>query len=204
MTEQQPYDVVQSFDEFELRRYPEHVLAEVVVTGAFDDVGNRAFRYLFAYISGENISRSRVAMTAPVVQDAVSSRIAMTAPVVQQPVDGAEGSFRVAFVLPAGLTAETAPRPTDPQVNLRTVAGSVVAVTRYRGRWTQDGYTRHLQELRSAIAEAGLRSTGEPRFARFDPPFKPAFMRRNEVMIDIAEVGDDNGTPPPADGARGA
>ena len=185
MTEQQPYDVVQSFDEFEVRHYPEHLLAEVVVTGPFDEAGNRAFRYLFAYISGENVSRSRVAMTAPVVQDAASTRIAMTAPVVQQPAGGAEGSFRVAFVLPADLTADTAPRPTSPQVRLRTVPESRVAVTRYRGRWSQEGYTKHLQELRAAIAAAGLTPVGEPRFARFDPPFKPAFLRRNEVLIDV-------------------
>ena len=185
MTEQQPYDVVQSFDEFELRRYPEHVLAEVVVTGPFEEVGNRAFRYLFAYISGENVSRSTVAMTAPVVQDAAPTRIAMTAPVVQQPVDGAEGGFRVAFVLPAGLTADTAPRPTSPRVQLRTVPESRTAVTRYRGRWTEEGYSRHLTELKAAIAAAGLSPVGEPRFARFDPPFKPTFLRRNEVMIDV-------------------
>ncbi|WP_130178725.1 heme-binding protein [Cryobacterium sp. SO1] len=199
MTEQQPYDLVQSYDTFEVRRYPEHVLAEVVVRGAFDDAGNRAFRYLFAYISGENVFRTKVAMTAPVVQDAASSRIPMTAPVVQQAVEtdaeidadaGADstagGSFRVAFVLPAGLSIDTAPRPTSPEVHLRAVPESLVAVIRYRGRWTQDGYTRHLGELRRAVAGAGLTATGRPRFARFDPPFKPAFLRRNEVLLDLS------------------
>lgn len=188
MTEQQPYDVVRDHDSFELRRYPQHVLAEVVVTGAFDEVGNRAFRYLFGYISGDNVSRTKVAMTAPVVQDAASSRIAMTAPVVQQPADagdGTEGSFRVAFVLPSGLTEDTAPRPTSPQVHLRTVPESLVAVTRYRGRWTREGYGSHLAELRAAVAAAGLTVIGQPRFARFDPPFKPAFLRRNEVLLDV-------------------
>lgn len=191
MTEQQPYDLVQSYDDFEVRRYPEHVLAEVVVRGAFDDAGNRAFRYLFAYISGENVSRTKVAMTAPVVQDAASSRIAMTAPVVQQAAETdadstADGSFRVAFVLPAGLSIDTAPRPTSPEVHLRAVPESLVAVIRYRGRWTHDGYIQHLDELRRAVAAAGLTATGAPRFARFDPPFKPAFLRRNEVLLDLS------------------
>ena len=171
MTEQQPYDVVRSFDSFEVRRYPEHVLAEVVVAGRFEDAGNRAFRYLFNYISGENASRTKVAMTAPVVQ---------------QPGDGTDGSHRVAFVLPAGLSEDTAPRPANPQVHLRTVPESVVAAIRYRGRWTEDGYRQHLEELRAAVAAAGLAATGQPRFARFDPPFKPAFLRRNEVLLDLA------------------
>ena len=171
MTEQQPYDVVRSFDSFQVRRYPEHVLAEVVVTGPFEDAGNRAFRYLFNYISGENASRTKVAMTAPVVQ---------------QPGDATDGSHRVAFVLPAGLSEDTAPRPTNPQVHLRTVPESVVAAIRYRGRWTEDGYRQHLEELRAAVAAAGLAATGQPRFARFDPPFKPAVLRRNEVLLDLA------------------
>ena len=170
MTEQQPYDVVRSFDSFEVRRYPEHVLAEVVVTGPFEDAGNRAFRYLFNYISGENVSRTKVAMTAPVVQ---------------QPGDATDAGHRVAFVLPAGLAEDTAPRPTNPQVHLRTVPESLVAAIRYRGRWTEEGYRQHLEELRAAVAAAGLAATGQPRFARFDPPFKPAFLRRNEVLLDL-------------------
>jgi hypothetical protein len=191
VTEQQPYDLVQSYDDFEVRRYPEHLLAEVVVEGDFDDAGNRAFRTLFAYISGENVSSTKVAMTAPVVQDAASSRIAMTAPVVQQTDaaasdDAEHGAFRVAFVLPADLTIETAPRPTSPEVRLRVVDESLVAAIRYRGRWTHAGYTKHLDELRQAVAAAGLTTVGPPRFAKFDPPFKPAFLRRNEILLDLS------------------
>lgn len=188
MTEQQPYEVVSSYDDFEVRRYPEHVLAEVVVDGEFEDAGNRAFRSLFAYISGENVSRTTVSMTAPVVQDGPSTKIEMTAPVVQQPGSGAENSHRVGFVLPAGLTEDTAPRPTSPDVHLRTVAESTVAAIRYRGRWTEEGYTKHLAELRAAMAGVGLAETGGPRFARFDPPFKPPFLRHNEVLLDVAAV----------------
>ncbi|TFC50360.1 MULTISPECIES: heme-binding protein [unclassified Cryobacterium] len=188
MTEKQPYDSVQRYDDFEVRRYPGHVLAEIVVGGPFDEAGNRAFRSLFAYISGENVSRTKVAMTAPVVQDAAGSRIAMTAPVVQEPVDAgdaADGGYRVAFVLPASLTIDSAPRPTNSEVHLRAVPEALVAVIRYRGRWTQDSYTRHLDELRQAISAAGLTPVGPPRFARYDPPFKPAFLRRNEVLINV-------------------
>jgi hypothetical protein len=31
---------------------------------------------------------------------------------------------------------------------------------------------------------------GSPRWARFDPPFVPAFLRRNEVVQDVAEDSD--------------
>jgi len=191
MTEQQPYTVVGNSDGFELRRYPEHLVAEVITTGSFEDAGNRAFRYLFAYISGENSGRQKVAMTAPVVQAGASTKIAMTAPVVQEALGGkqgdreVEGTFRVAFVLPAGFTTETAPQPTSREVRLRGVPGSLTAAARYRGRWDEAGFARHLEQLRASIAASGRAATGEPRFARFDPPFMPSFLRRNEVLLDV-------------------
>src|SRR3954470_3471346 len=89
MTEQQPYELVQRYADFELRRYPAHVVAEVEVSASFDRAGNAAFRHLFNYISGDNTARQSVAMTAPVVQGAAPSRqassekVPMTAPVLQ-------------------------------------------------------------------------------------------------------------------------
>ena len=183
MTEQQPYETVKTFDAFELRRYPAHLLAEVTIDGTFEDAGNRAFRSLFGYISGDNRSRAKVAMTAPVIQAASGTSIAMTAPVVQQAQEGSQ--YRVAFVLPSSLTIDTAPEPTSTQVHVREVPESVTAALRFGGRWTETSYRRHLAELGTAITDAGLKSVGSPRFARYDPPFKPWFLRRNEILIDV-------------------
>lgn len=194
MSPQQPYQVVRSYAAFQVRRYPEHLLAEVIVEGTFEDAGNRAFRYLFAYINGENHASQKVAMTAPVVQDAASEKIAMTSPVVQQglegPNDGLETpKFRVAFVLPEGFTIENAPRPTSPRVSLRAVPTSLAAAIQFGGRWSAASYQRHLQALRIALKAEGLSSVGAPRFARFDPPFKPWFMRHNEILLDLENPG---------------
>jgi hypothetical protein len=184
MTEQQPYDVLEQHDDFELRRYPDHVVAEVELDGSFEDAGNRAFRSLFRYITGANQAQRSVAMTAPVVQEAApSQKVAMTAPVVQ--AEGAGGGYVVAFVLPASMTLETAPVPTEPAVRVRAVPERLAAAVRYSGRWSQGSFERHLAELLDAVAAAGLVPTGAPRFARFDPPFKPWFLRRNEVVVDV-------------------
>lgn len=182
MTEQQPYDVVRTTAEFELRRYPQHVVAETVVRDtAFEDAGNRAFRSLFGYIQGDNTVKQSIEMTAPVVQS-TSSRIAMTAPVVQETtVDG----FVVAFVLPAEMTEATAPVPTSPEVTLRTVPERLVAVNRFSGRWTQQSWEIHRDDLLSAVTAAGLTTVGEPRFARFNAPYTPWFLRRNEALVDV-------------------
>jgi len=184
VTEQQPYELVERYPAFELRRYPPHVVAEVSVRGTFEGAGNRAFRLLFGYISGENESARSVAMTAPVVQESArSERVAMTAPVVQ--TETAEGEFVVAFVLPATLTVETAPVPTDPGVRVRALPERLAAAARFSGRWSESAYRQHLADLEAGIAQAGLLPVGRPRFARFDPPFKPWFLRRNEVVLDV-------------------
>ena len=187
MTEQQPYEVLEQHEGFELRRYPAHLVAEVEVEGSFEDAGNRAFRSLFRYITGNNRSRESVAMTAPVVQEATSQKVAMTAPVVQ--AEGDHGGFVVAFVLPASMTLETAPEPLDPDVRVRAVPERLAAAVRYSGRWSKGSYERHRAELLDAVAAAGLVPVGAPRFARFDPPFKPWFLRRNEVVVDVHRAG---------------
>lgn len=184
VTEEQPFEVIRRYDGFEVRRYPAYVVAEVTVDQPFEQAGNTAFRYLFGYITGQNRSQSSVAMTAPVTQSpGAAQKVAMTAPVVQH--SSPEGGYAVAFVLPASMTEQTAPEPTDPRVTIRTVQPSVAAVARYSGRWSQDSYERHCRSLLEAVAAEGFTVIGAPRFARFDPPFKPWFLRRNEVVVDV-------------------
>ncbi|MCY7411468.1 MAG: heme-binding protein [Salinibacterium sp.] len=184
MTEKQPYDVIRVEDGFELRRYPEHVVAETEVSADFEDAGNRAFRYLFGYISGENTAQRSIDMTAPVVQ-AVSRRVAMTAPVTQT---ASGGSYTVAFVLPSSLDEASAPLPARSEVSLRTVPARLAAAVRFTGRWSKPAYEKHRSELLSAITAAGLTAVGEPWFARFDPPLTPWFLRHNEVVTEVAET----------------
>ena len=192
MTEQQQYELVQRNPAFELRRYPPHVVAEVAVRGTFEGAGNRAFRVLFGYISGQNESARSVAMTAPVVQEQASARIAMTAPVVQE--DGTRtGRHVVAFVMPSGFTRDTLPSPSDPRITVREIPAQVAAAASFSGRWSEHLYRDRLEALRGALVRAGLTATGAPRFARFDPPWTPWFLRRNEVVVPVA--GEAGSTP---------
>lgn len=200
MTEQQPYELVQRYAHFELRRYPAHVVAEIQVNATFDRAGNAAFRHLFNYISGSNTARQKLAMTAPVLQElGPSQKLAMTAPVLQSgPLPGKDepADFVVAFVLPAGLSAETAPVPSDAEVKVRNVPGSLAAALRFTGSGSETAFERHNVGLQAALVVAGLTALGPPRFARFDPPFKPWLLRHNEVLQDVAE-------PHPEPGAAG-
>ncbi|MDP9890818.1 SOUL family heme-binding protein [Pseudarthrobacter enclensis] len=198
MTEQQPFELVRRYPHFELRRYPDYVVAEVTVAADFDRAGNAAFRYLFNYISGSNTARQKIAMTAPVIQEQGPQKLAMTTPVLQSgptPDSGKPGGYSVAFVLPAGNTAEDAPVPNDPKVKVRAVPGSLAAVMGFSGGGSALAFQRHNTGLQAALKLAGLTPVGAPRYARFDPPFKPWFLRHNEVVQDV--VGSDSGDAGP-------
>jgi hypothetical protein len=167
---------------FEVRNYQSYVVAETLVDGAFESVGNEGFQRLFRFISGDNRAAQKITMTAPVEQEAAPVKIAMTAPVEQQ---RSGGRWRIAFVLPASYTLANAPRPIDDRVVLAEVPPRRIAVVRYRGTWSEARYGEELAALRTFIGERGLTAVGEPVFARYDPPFMPWFLRRNEIHIPV-------------------
>ena len=61
-------------------------MVETVVDSGWDDAGSEAFQRLFRYISGDNVTASKIAMTAPVIanQSQQGQQIEMTTPVLQQ------------------------------------------------------------------------------------------------------------------------
>ena len=183
MTEQQEYRVLEVRGVVELREYAPWVVADVVASGSAEQAGSAAFRPLFQYISGANRSAEPLAMTAPVIQQPASERLAMTAPVIQEAAGADE--WTVSFVLPAGRSLSEYPIPTNTRVSLRAVPGETAAAIRWSGRWTSSNIARRTENLRRVMAEAGWQESAEPRWARFDPPWKPPFARRNEIVIPV-------------------
>ena len=180
-TEEPRFRVLEQDGAFELREYAPYLVAETRVEASFTDAGNVAFGRLFRYISGNNVAQQKIAMTAPVTQSR-GEKIAMTAP-VSQTLDGT--AFRVAFALPSSYTLASAPKPLDPTIEIREVPARLVSCWRYSGRWTESNYREHESQLRAAIKARGLIPRGEPILARYNPPFTPWFLRRNEVLIPV-------------------
>lgn len=180
--EEPDYEVTRTFDPVELRLYAPYVVAEVVLNSSAEDAGNQAFPILAGYIFGKNKGEKTFAMTAPVTQTAVPVKMAMTAPVTQAAV---AGGMRVQFVLPKGVTLATAPEPIDPRVQLREVPAASWAVIRYSGSWSQANYLAHLGELKASLEATGVATQGEPVLARYNAPFTPWFMRRNEIWLAL-------------------
>ncbi|HYN78304.1 MAG TPA: heme-binding protein [Lamprocystis sp. (in: g-proteobacteria)] len=183
-TEEPEYQIVRQFEGIEVREYAAYTVAEVVVPGPAGKAGSQAFPILAGYIFGKNKGDRKIAMTAPVTQAAVPVKLAMTAPVTQT---AAPGGFLVQFVLPKDVTLASAPEPLDPRITLRAVPPSRMAVVRYSGFWSESNYNEHLAKLQAALRAANLAWSGEPVYSRYDPPFKPWFMRRNEIWLQLAD-----------------
>lgn len=180
--EEPSHTVIEREEPFEVRDYQSYVVAETFVDGAFETAGNAGFQRLFRYISGNNRAAEKITMTAPVEQEAEAAKITMTAPVEQQ---RAGARWRIAFVLPASYTLANAPQPKDDSVVLAEAPPRRMAVVRYRGTWSEARYDEELVALRKFMGKRGLTAVGEPVFARYDPPFMPWFLRRNEIQIPV-------------------
>jgi hypothetical protein len=188
--EEAKYSVERSEGAFELRLYSSHIVAETTVEGDFSEVGSEGFRRLVAYIGGENEKKKSISMTAPVTQERQSQKIEMTAPVTQE-LQGQ--AYRITFLMPARFSLDELPRPLDSRVRIVEEPDRWIAAIRYSGTWSESRYREHEDRLRAWIAEQQLVPTGErPVWARYNPPFMPWFLRRNEVLIPVDE-------PEPAD-----
>ena len=186
-TEEAKYTVVKKDDSFEIRDYAPHVVAEIIVEGELENAGSKAFNSLFRYISGDNHTRNKVAMTAPVSQQPASQKINMTAPVGQQRVDN---KWVVSFMMPDSYTLETLPVPDNSNVTLRQVPAHRIAAVRYSGFWSEKSYLENKSQLETWINKNKLLIVGDAVWARYDAPFTPWFLRRNEILIPVAKSTD--------------
>ena len=165
MTERQRFDFVKKIprSKVEIRRYHPCVIADVLVEAPYSQAASLGFRPLVTYISQNNI-----AMTAPVLQESTDSR-----------------SWIISFVMPEGMTVADLPNPQSSKVTLRTLAEQLAAVLPFTGITTTSKIQEKESELRLALTNESLTPIGTLRIARFDPPWKPGFLRYNEVILDI-------------------
>jgi len=168
MVEQARYEVLRKIGKVEIRRYPRLVIAKV------DGYGDGGFNILFSFITGNNRQKSNVAMTSPVV----SEQIAMTAPVLSE-----TGS--IAFVMPEGVTLATTPEPLDDRVKIVEIPERDVAALRFSGRWSNSIFKKKSKEMLEELEKGGIKTFGQVFSMRYNGPFTPWFLRRNEVAITV-------------------
>lgn len=175
--EEPEFDVLSRKTGYQVRQYPAYLVAEVDVKGTLRSTGNQAFQMLAGYIFGNNEAEQKMAMTAPVTSTKV----------VDEVNPQATDACTYAFVMERAFTMETLPSPDDPRVTLREMKPRTMAVRSYSGRWTEQRWQDQTETLLDALRADGLEPVGRPIFARYDPPFMPWFLRRNEVMVEIED-----------------
>jgi len=200
--EEPAFEVLERDGRIELRRYAPVVVAETVVDGDLDTASSRGFRLLAGYIFGDNRppagveaakGAQKIDMTAPVTVEPAPVRIAMTAPVTVEPQGAPEADalsrgtrWVVRFTMPGTYTLATLPRPNNPAVTLRELPGARHAVVAFSGLAGEGKVREATAELLAWVAGRGLKVAGPPQLARYDPPWTLPFLRRNEVMVEVA------------------
>ena len=168
LTQQQPYTVLRSTEDLEIRRYPEALIATVVRPGgAYSQVSNSGFRQLAGYIFGGNEGGQKIAMTAPVHMELGTD------------------SARMSFVMPEELSMDSLPRPNDPDVRLQKAPEEVVAALRFGGFTSEEKIQEYSAQLLEELVRQGLTAIGPVRYLGYNPPWQ-LVGRRNEVIVAIA------------------
>jgi len=170
--EEPEYEVLYETDEIEFRRYEPYLVAEVSVSGKSAD--NQAFRILAGYIFGDNDDDVKMQMTAP-----VESRENRSGSRVYQDF---------AFVMERAYTLDNLPVPNDERIRIREKPARIVAVRQFSGRWSEKNIDKHEQRLLGDLGDLGIETAAPPELARYNSPFTPWFLRRNEIIVPVDQA----------------
>lgn len=190
------YQITMKEENIEIREYDGYTVAEITISATFDRATSQSFRPLFGYISGDNLARADLEMTAPVLVEPTSEKIAMTVPVLVEPtavpqgdpqtlIEGSVETWTTAFILPEPYTSNTAPIPDDSRITIRDIPSHQVASIRFNGSFTNRAVEKHRQMLEHWLADQGLPHLSDWRAAAYDPPMTPPSFRRNEVLVTL-------------------
>jgi len=174
------YKVVQKQGTFEVRDYPAQTVAEVVVEGRQQQAVSEGFRRLASYIFGANSGDQKIAMTAPVGQSPVVS-----GPITTSALDARRWVVR--FDMPKSLDLANLPKPKNAAIRLLTLPPARIAAVRFSGLMSDTAAATETADLLSYIKTNRLKAIGPPTLAQYDPPWTLWFLRRNEVLIPVAD-----------------
>jgi len=181
-SEEAPYQLVLESGNIQIRQYPPVIVAETLIEASYAESGSIGFKRLAGYIFGGNVQKQQMAMTAPVLREAVSENIAMTAPVMQQQLGN---QWVMAFVMPSTYTLATLPTPLDDKVIIKQIPAKKVAVLRYSGSIDPELIAEKSRILLEWLRQNNYKPQSASRSAAFDPPWTLPFLRRNEVHVDV-------------------
>ncbi len=145
-TETQNYEVIFSKDNFEIRFYPEAILATVQMNGSYDDSRNSGFGVLAGYIFGGNTESTKIAMTSPVRMSTV------------------DNSNTMSFVMPSEMEFGKLPTPNDSKILLHKSTPMYTASIRFGGYANDTEISKYKIKLNEVLTRLNLKHTGNFEF----------------------------------------
>ncbi len=166
-TEEQKYEVVRKYDDFEIRFYPSATMATIQSEArTYKELSMPGFQKLAGYIFGGNETNTKISMTSPVQMDINDSLSTMS------------------FVMPAGYTKENLPKPNNSAIQIHKTTDEYVAALRFGGYASDKDLKFYSEKLLKLLNENGINTLGTYRFLGYNPPFQ-FFGRRNEIVIAV-------------------
>jgi len=165
-TETQKYETLYSDGKFEIRFYPQAILASVTMDGNYDNSRNSGFRILAGYIFGGNQENQKIAMTSPVR------------------MSNQTGSNTMSFVLPSGMQFDKLPTPNNERILLHKSQPVYAAVVRYGGYTNGREIEKKKNELINELEKRRISYKDNFEYLGYNAPFD-MFNRRNEVWVEL-------------------
>ena len=184
-TDEPEFKLILKEDKFEIREYAPKIIAQVEIFGDFDDASSKGFKILADFIFGNNTStdgNSKIEMTAPVEMEPLTQKINMTKPVLAQGIDN---KWIVSFIMPNEFTLGTLPKPNNKSIKILSLPKEKYAVIVFSGLVRESSYLEKEKLLNQFIKEKKLKTSGEIKIARYNPPWTLPFFRRNELMLKV-------------------
>ena len=159
-----PYKVLEKEGHFEIREYDAFYTAAVEGPSL---EGSSGFSQIFDYISGNNEDQKKISMTTPVFNELGKEKVSTE------------------FVMPTNYSEDTLPKPANPRVKIKKTERKLTASVTFSGTTSAKKIREHQKQLLAWIENKNMKPLGNFRLARYNPPFVPPFLRRNEILIDI-------------------
>ena len=165
--EMYPYEVLEEYPEFEIRRYDEANFSYVKLPRSdYRSMSGSGFRMLAGYIFGGNESGEKIAMTSPVAMNM-------------------EDSMTMMFMIPRDYDITQMPVPSNASVKFKTEPSKVVAAIRFGGWANDEKISDNAEKLKAMLQANGVDFDGSYSFLGYNPPYE-VVNRRNEVIIPLS------------------
>lgn len=164
------YEVLKKENNIEIRSYKEYMTAAIREENLVSASG---FGAIFRYISGENEEDRKISMTTPVLNELT------------------EHEVTTEFVMPKIYTKDSLPLPRNKAITFKEVPAKVVLCITFNGTTRRDRLRFYEKLLVDYAREHNLETVGTVRLARYNPPFIPGFLKRNELHMDIRSMAKE-------------